>query len=134
MPHNHIITGYVCTSPRLRALLEQHSAASPRSMQETQTKLKALSNAVVKLSSQLEQTESENKHLEEDMKRLRHERHHLDSFVHNEQGLRGSVADKYADHRRSEMLSAVIDLELVGQSPQIDAGNLWSRSKCQQLG
>ena len=105
----------VCTVPsRLRALLEQHSSMSPHSVQETQTKLKALSNAVVKLSSQLEQAESEKKHLEEDLKRLRHEHHHLDSFVHNEQGLRGSIADKYADHRRSEMLSAVVDLELVG--------------------
>ena len=96
---------------RLRALLDQHG--SPRSSRESQTKLRALNDAVVKLSSRLEQTENENKHLKEEMKRLHCEHPHMDSLAHNEQGLRGSIADKYADYKRSEMLSAVVDLELV---------------------
>ena len=32
---------------------------------------------------------------------------------HNEQGLRGSIADKYVDHKRSQLLSSIVDLELV---------------------
>lgn len=82
-------------------------------MRESQTKLKALNDAVIKLSSRLEQTESENKQLEEEVKRLHHGDPQMDSLAHNEQGLRGSIADKYADYKRSEMLSAVVDLELV---------------------
>ena len=34
-------------------------------------------------------------------------------ITHNEQGLRGSIADRYVDHKRSELLSAIVDLELV---------------------
>lgn len=36
--------------------------------------------------------------------------------THNEQGLRGSIADRYVDHKRSELLSAIIDLELVNNT------------------
>ena len=36
-----------------------------------------------------------------------------ESITHNEQGLRGSIADRYVDHKRSELLSAIVDLELV---------------------
>ena len=82
-------------------------------MRESQTKLKALNDAVVKLSSRLEQTETENTQLKEEVKQLHCERPHMDSLAHNEQGLRGSIADKYADYKRSEMLSAVVNLELV---------------------
>lgn len=82
-------------------------------MRESQTKLKALNDALVKLSSRLEQTEGENKQLEEEVKRLHRGHPQMDSLAHNEQGLRGSIADKYADYKRSEMLSAVVDLELV---------------------
>ena len=32
---------------------------------------------------------------------------------HGEQGVRGAIADRYLDHRRSEMLSAIVDLEMV---------------------
>ena len=35
---------------------------------------------------------------------------------HNEQGLRGSIADRYVDHKRSELLSTIVDLELVSHS------------------
>lgn len=38
-------------------------------------------------------------------------------ITHNEQGLRGSIADRYVDHKRSELLSAIVDLELVN-NPQ----------------
>ena len=34
--------------------------------------------------------------------------------THNEKGLRGSIADKYVDYKRSQFLSAIVDLELVG--------------------
>ena len=36
-----------------------------------------------------------------------------ETITHNEQGLRGSIADRYVDHKRSELLSAIVDLELV---------------------
>lgn len=32
---------------------------------------------------------------------------------HSEQGLRGSIADRYMDHNRSQLLAAIVDLELV---------------------
>ena len=34
-------------------------------------------------------------------------------ITHNEQGLRGSIADRYVDYKRSQLLSAIVDLELV---------------------
>ena len=68
---------------------------------------------------------------------------------HNEQGLRGSIADRYVDHKRSELLSTIVDLELVShvlvhvhvhvQSnlnyPNLDypyhrLSELWSQAKC----
>ena len=39
---------------------------------------------------------------------------------HNEQGLRGSIADRYVDHKRSELLSTIVDLELVSHDVMIE--------------
>lgn len=40
-------------------------------------------------------------------------------ITHNEQGLRGSIADRYVDHKRSDLLSAIVDLELVNNPQSI---------------
>ena len=89
---------------------------TPCSNREAQIKLKALNDMIVKLSDQLEHIKTENKHLQGQLERALRDKPRPDPISHNERGLRGSIADRYVDCKRAEMLTAVVDLELVSAS------------------
>ncbi len=78
-------------------------------------KLKALNDTIVKLSSKLEEAEEEKEHLRVQLERSLRKRSKGEGGggLHGERGVRGAIADRYADCQREEMLSAVVDLELV---------------------
>ncbi len=115
-----------CSAPalRLKAVLEAQQkgqlaagAGTPRTTREARIKLKALNDAVVKLSSRLEETEREKEQLRAQLERSLGEGVRSEGVggVHGETGVRGAIADRYADCRKEEMLSAVVDLELVSK-------------------
>lgn len=107
---------------RLKALLElQHreqlsaGLGTPQTTREARIKLKALNEMVVKLSTKLEEVEGEKEHLRAQLDQCLRDSARTEGGGggHGETGVRGAIADRFADCRREEMLSALVDLELV---------------------
>lgn len=103
---------------RLQVLLSQHqkqqqpASDSPQTLREARLKLKALSEALTRLSGQLQEAQDENKSLREQLERPTSASPAPRRATHGEQGVRGAIADRYLDHGRTEMLSAIVDLEM----------------------
>ena len=109
---------------RLKVLLEQQQRSqlsagmgTPRTTREARIKLSALNDTIVKLSHKLEQETKEKEHLKAQLERYLGENPKPGAKdgggPHGEKGIRGAIADRYKDCRREEMLSAIVDLELV---------------------
>jgi DNA repair exonuclease SbcCD ATPase subunit len=127
---------YYAEIVRLQKIVEKQAAAlqsyTPRTVREGEVRTKALSDAVKNLSDELLEVTQAKADLEKEVEQLRKRVGSIPSATHRETGERGQLADKYADLKKDEMISSLVDLEMALKERNKQIEDLEANMKTEQ--